>query len=68
MDVVLLGAAAQGHRRQGARSSPTARGAKVVDMSGDFRLKDAARVRALVRARAPVPGAARATSSTACPS
>ena len=40
-DVALLGAAAQGERPPRARD-PVAAGVKVVDMSGDFRLRDAA--------------------------
>ena len=43
------------------------RGVKVVDLSADFRLRDVAELRALVR-RAPAPRAASRAPSTGCPS
>ena len=50
--------AAQGQRDEGARAR-SRRARKIVDMSGDFRLRDAARYEKLLRRDAPAPRAAR---------
>ena len=66
-DVALLGAAAQGQRRTRCPRSVAA-GVKIVDMSGDFRLRDAAAYEHYYGAKHPHPELLGHASSTACPS
>jgi N-acetyl-gamma-glutamyl-phosphate reductase len=64
-DIVLLGLPHKVSAEVGAALLPT--GVKIVDMSGDFRLRDAAAYERYYGARHPTP-TCWAGSSTACPS